>query len=169
MANIPDVPRDMPAHHIQFLQALKQTLERVIPPNIAPKAPANVTAHPMPGGVQITFTGGEGADKHLILVSDKATWDPTEVNNHVIDVGQGTLHVHHVGQAGVKRYYWVVAKRGNATSNPPTGPVSATTLGLNVAAAASQFVPLKPNLTKSFATNRATVLRPQKGGYRGLL
>lgn len=169
MANIPAVPRDLPVHQQQFLQALKKTIESKFPPDIAPKHPTNVTAHPLPGGVQITFTGGEGADKHLLLVSDQPTWDPTRADNHIIDLGQGTMHVHLVGQPAVNRYYWVKAVRGNASSSPATGPIQATTLALNVAAANSPFVPLKSNLARSAATGRATVLRPQKGGHRDLL
>lgn len=167
--NIPAVPRDMPLHQQQFLQAVKDIIENHIPPDLPPSPPSNIHANPIPGGVNLTFTGGQGADKHLLLISPHATWNPGLPNTHIVDLGSSSLHSHMIGQPGVTRYYWITAVRGNRVSTPPTGPIKATTLPLATPAANPPFVPISQQTVKSFATNRATILRPKKGGQRDVL
>jgi hypothetical protein len=169
MSKIPSVPRDMPVHHQQFFTAMKEILDRISPPNIAPGRPSNVTVKPLPGGHEITFTAGDSSDGHLLLVSDQPTWNPARANNHVIDLQLSTKHVDMVGTPGVARYYWLVAKRGNVRSDPPTGPVSGTTLPLATPAAASKFVPLGKQVVKSAQTGHATILTSKRSGHRNVV
>jgi hypothetical protein len=166
MARLPDVPHDLPWHHQQFFKAIRDTLNRISPPDQPPGKPSNLTVKPMPGGNEITFTGGDGADSHLLLTSDQATWDPGKADNHIIDLGLSTQHTHMVGMAGVDRYYWVVAQRGGTKSDPPTGPERGTTLALGVQAQASKFVPLSPQVVKNQQTGKAVPLISKRSGYR---
>lgn len=169
MSKIPSVPRDMPVHHQQFLTAVKEILDRISPPNIAPGRPSNITVKPLPGAHQITFTAGDSSDGHLLLTSATPTWNPTHADNHIIDLGLSTKHVDIVGQPGVDRYYWIVAKRGNVRSDPPTGPIKATTLALATPAAASKFVPLGKEVVQSIQTGHATVLTSKRSGHRNVV
>lgn len=164
--SIPIVPRDMPVHHQQFLSALKRAIEKMQPSDIPPGKPSNLTVRPLPGGNQILFTGGDGADGHTLQISTTANWDPTKAGSAKIDLSLSTQYNDMVGQAGVTHYYWIVARRGNKVSDPPTGPVKGTTLGLNVAAANPIYVPPTPNIARSQATGKPTLLQPRKGGQR---
>lgn len=168
-SRLPQVPRDMPLNHQAFLTEVKKVVERIAPPDVPPGKPSNLTVRPLPGGNDITFTGGDSADGHLILSSPTRDWNPTKVANHVTDVGLSTHWQHMIGIGGQDHFYWVVALRGNQKTDPPTGPVMGTTLGLAVPAAAPKFVPPVPNLLQSRETGKPTIITTKRGGGRNIL
>lgn len=163
---IPRIPVDMPVHHQSLLREMKKAIEALTPSNVPPGKPSNITIRPLPGGNQVMFTGGDGADKHILQISNTPNWDPTKAGSGKIDLGESTHYNDNVGIGGVTRFYWLVAKRGNMATDPPTGPESGTTLALGTPAAPPIFVPPTPNIAKSVATGKPTILVPRRGGQR---
>lgn len=160
------VPRDLPLNHQQFLSQLKKAVEDLQPSNLPPGRPSNLTVNPLPGGNQILFTGGDGADGHLLQMSTTANWNPGKAGSAVIDLGLSTQHTDMVGMPGVTKWYWVIATKGTNRSDPPTGPAFGTTLALGTPAAAAKFVPSTPSIAKSAATRQPTILTPRRGGQQ---
>lgn len=166
---LPTVPKNLPLDHQTFLTEVKKILDRIQPPNIAPGRPTNLKVNPLPGGNQILFTAGDNADGHLLLFSPTQNFDPTQPDNGVVDLSQSTHYTHVVGIPGVKRFYWLVAQRGDQKSDPPTGPVAGTTLGLAIPATPHPYVPPSQNIVKSNETGKPTILVTRRGGSRNLL
>lgn len=165
MARLPEIPKDLPPHHQSFFKQVFQVFSRIAPTERqAPGRPNNVTVRPLPGGNEVTWTAGDSADGHIIKFSDQPTWNPSNVNNHVVDVGISTHWTHNVGQANAPFYYWVVAKRGGILSDPPTGPIAGTTLGLATPAANAKYVPPGAQIVQDRETGHSVILTTKRGG-----
>lgn len=127
----------------------------------APGAPSNLRVNPGPGQNHLTFTGGRGATGHIILASPTPTWDPTTPGSSIFDIGQSTEFPHVTGRANVAHFYWVVATRDGLKSDPPVGPVSGTTLALNVALTPTLATKSQPgNIALDESTKLPTVTLP---------
>lgn len=140
--------------------------ERQISP---PFPPTNLKVIPGPGSNHVRFTGGANATGHTILASPNPNWDPTNTDNHVFDIGHGTEFPHVIGRPGVKWFYWIIATRDGLKSDPPVGPVSATTLALNTALTPSPVAKQQPgNVIRDSTTQRPTVILPglTRGGRK---
>lgn len=136
--------------------------------DIPPGRPANLTVTPLPGANRITFTAGDGADHHILLISASPVWDPTKQGSHLVDLGQSTTYTDYIGIAAKKMYYWITAHRGNQKTDPPTGPVGGTTLTLTTNGTIPAFVPLTQDTSRSYETGKPALHEPRVGGRREL-
>lgn len=167
MARLPEIPKDLPPHHQSFFKQIYQVLGRIAPSERqAPGRPTNVTVRPLPGGNEVTWTAGDSADGHIVQFSPSPTWNPSNVSNHVIDVGISTHWTHNVGAGGQTLYYWVVAKRGGILSDPPSGPITGISLGLAVPAAPAKYVPPGTQIVQDQETGHSVILTTKRGGGR---
>ena len=94
---------------------------------IAPPRPVkNLTATAKAGGVIIQFTRTDGTS-YTVYRNTTAS-----LNAAVrFEIGNTGYFSDDIGKSGELRYYWVRAQKGGMESTV-VGPVSATTLGLNV-------------------------------------
>lgn len=133
MGKILNVPLNVDPMHSKFLQQVKDIVEQLPESGSVPPGPAtNLKVIPGPGLNVITWTAGANANKHHLYVSTKPAFNPTIADNHVMDVGQSTMHTHNTGIPAQDYYYWVAAFVGNLKS-PVVGPVKGTTLVLGTA------------------------------------
>ncbi len=108
------------------LVEMRETLVRLERSAVPPRPVTNLTATAKAGGVIIMFTRTDG-DNYILYRN--AT---PQLNGAVrIELGKTGLYTDDIGKSAETRYYWVVAKKGSQESSV-TGPVSATTLALNV-------------------------------------
>ena len=75
----------------------------------------------------IQWTRSGDGDYYEVLAAPSASLlDP---HLRTIDVGNSAQYLDHVGQANIKAFYWVRARKRTGQSSLETGPVFATTLG----------------------------------------
>lgn len=150
----------------QFLEELRRKVEDLSPSTLPiVGSPTNLTVTPGPGTNTIQFTANDGADRHLLYISETGTWDPTKAGSYVIDLGSSTLYVDHVGRAAVKRYYWLVGiTRTGIRSDPPTGPKSSTTLSLTTPGTVPRYVPPSTNLKRTDLSGQPSIIAGRSGG-----
>jgi len=92
-----------------------------------PRPVKNLTATAMAGSILIMFTRTDG-DNYVLY------WNTTPSLNGStrIELGNRGEYTDNIGDAGIKRYYFVRAKKRNGMESSIVGPVFATSLALNI-------------------------------------
>jgi hypothetical protein len=132
---IREIPTTIDSDLRGFLVDLQQQVKslRGTQAPIAPPTNFKVTAQAF--GNLLQWTRTTGADYYQVL------WNtvPTASTANIQGVGDSAMWVDHIGQTGIKRYYWVRACRYTGTQSLPTPGLSGTTLG-----SATGVTPPKP-------------------------
>lgn len=160
--NLPHKPTVSDPTLQKWINHVHSFISKQVPTSISPPGnPSNLLVTPGPGQNHIRFTGGVNASGHIILASPSPVWNPTNAGNQAFDIGISTEFPHVVGQADKKMYYWVVAVRNGLSSHPPVGPVSSTTLALNIPLVSPLSTRQQPgNVTLSDQTDLPTIQVP---------
>lgn len=94
---------------------------------VPPGPPLNVMVTPQAFANSVQWTRGQGADYHEVLWNTSATI----VNANVVNVGNSAQWKDVVGQVGVKRWYWVRARKNTGGRSQEIGALAGTTLASN--------------------------------------
>jgi hypothetical protein len=137
---LPEVPMDFGKNDSErrVVSEMRQAIVDLRGPQAPPGIPTNFVVTPLAFGNLLQWTRGINADGTNVYWNSK----PTLAGAVLIDVGNSHQHVDYVGNANVKRYYWVQSYDSHVQFNGATsievGPVAGTTLasgtGVNVPA-----------------------------------
>jgi hypothetical protein len=89
-----------------------------------PGLPSNLKVTPQAFSNLVQWSRGVDADFHEVLWNTS----PTVINATVVNVADSAQWTDNVGQAGVKRYYWVRSHKNTGSRSLEVGPQSGTTL-----------------------------------------
>lgn len=90
--------------------------------------PTNFKVTPIAFGAYLQWTRVVGADYYEVLWN--VTADATRAN--VQGVGDSAQYIDSVGQVGIKRFYWLRARKFTGAISNLAGPLNSTTLASNV-------------------------------------
>lgn len=129
--NIPSVPVSFDWDSVRrWMIEVHKNLNATVVPQPIPDPVTNLRIIEGPGMNRIEWTMSN-AETFIVLISKSPAW--TSDDGWYIDAGSSNCYIDHIGKGGELRYYWVRPKTGNVVGQL-TGPVSGTTLALNVAA-----------------------------------
>lgn len=124
---IPEVPllKDADPQLRRFLVDMRQAFLNLRPTQTPLSSPTNLVVTPQDRGNLIQFTRSANADFFELLWS--ATADISKAQ--IINILTSNSHMDWIGQANVKRFYWVRAGYfSSSIRSNPAGPVAGTTL-----------------------------------------
>lgn len=131
--------RDVPVIQDQglrnFLGDLKSVVEGLQQTATPPQPPTNLTATPGPGNNVISFTRSNATNFRLYV---SASADRTQAQ--IVDLGSNASYTDQVGQAAIKKWYWVEAVNSTSVSTL-VGPATGATLALTAPAATTAQPP----------------------------
>lgn len=160
MSQIPEVPASVPQDQRRFFTELRNSALRQEPNRIPPSGVSNVQATPIGGGNLVTFTRSADAEGYLVRISSTPSWNAAK--DLQADVGDSNVYRDETGDAGVTRYYQVVARKGRLYSQP-SAPVSATSLTPGTATTIPNPPVSAEVLQSSNETNLPVALKPVSG------
>lgn len=120
------IPMSFTTDQANFLQSLVNAINLLQVSVLPPNAPSQLTVTPTAGGNLIQFTRSNG-DAYSVYRNTVNT--PNGATR--FDIGLANTYNDVIGTSGAAYFYWVKAKLGQLQSTL-VGPVSGTTLGLNV-------------------------------------
>lgn len=115
--------------HRRFLSDLREVVLSLREAQTVPPTPTNLTVTPEAFSNLVQWTRSTGADYSEVLWNTS----PTLPGAIVVPVGNAQQWTDNVGQAGVKRWYWVRARKSNGAQSLETPPVAGTTLASGTA------------------------------------
>lgn len=150
--------------HRQFLVDLRESVIKLRATQGPINPPTNLSATAQAFSNFIQFTRSGNADYYEVLHGTTANIkDPTTVT---VDLGNSSQFLDHVGNSGIKKFYWVRARKNTGESSNETGPVIATTL----VAATGVTPPTPPPPSNIIVIDRITGRQvPYTLGTRGRL
>lgn len=117
---------EMTQQHQQFFTDIREQLIQLRQRQAIPDPPTNVKATGQPFQNLVQWTRSSDADYYEVLHSlTPALTDPHLQTN---DAGNSAQWQDHIGQSGIKKFYWVRARKRTGASSLEVGPASATTL-----------------------------------------
>lgn len=134
--------------HRNFLVDLREQIIQLRNRQAAIGPPTNPVATAQAFSNLFQWTRTTEADYYEVLHSTT----PNINDAQIVDVGNSALWVDHVGNVGIKKFYWVRGRRHTGGASTETGVVSATTL----AAATGVTPPLPPPPSDIIIVDRAT-------------
>lgn len=110
----------------RFLQDMREQIVQLRQRQAIPDPVTNLHATAQAFQNLVQWTRSSDADYYEVLHS----LTPSLLDPHLqtTDVGNSALWTDHIGQSGVKKFYWVRARKRTGASTLEVGPVSATTL-----------------------------------------
>jgi hypothetical protein len=143
-----------------LLQDLRRAVVELQSSSVPPGSVSNLKATAKAGGVILQFTRSD-ADSYILYTNTVP-----EISGAVrIDLGLANEYSDDIGQAAVKKFYWIKAKKGQMES-PLVGPVHATSLALGTAITFPVPPPASQQPAKSDETNEVQVGMSTPTGYR---
>jgi hypothetical protein len=138
---LPEVPAHLDSATRIFLTQMRNAVIDMQKGATPPDAVTNLRAIPIAGGVIIQFTRPLNADSYTLY------WNklPEIGSATPVDIGAAAQYQDNIGDGGVRRYYFIKAKRSGMESLP-AGPVTATSLALNTPAVVPDPPPPSTNL-----------------------
>jgi hypothetical protein len=144
----------------QLLQDLRRAVVELQSSSVPPGGVTNLKATAKAGGIIIQFTRSDG-DGYILYHNTVP-----EISGAVrIDLGLANEYSDEIGEAAVKKYYWVKAKKGQMES-PLSSLVTATSLALGTAITFPVPPPASQQPTQSDETQEVQVGTPTAIGYR---
>lgn len=160
MGQIPEVPSNLPPDQRRFFTELRNSALRQEPNRIPPSGVSNVQVSPVAGGNLVTFTRSADADGYLVRISPTPSWNAAK--DLQADIGDSNVYRDETGEAGITRFYQVIAKKGQLYSQP-SSPVSGTSLAPGTATTL-QTPPVSAELLQSSnETQLPVALKPVSG------
>jgi hypothetical protein len=130
---IKEVPSDLPTHHRDFFQDLRENVLRLMASQAAPRPPVGLKVIPISFGNVVQFIRTDG-DFYEVLWSTT----PNIQNATSVNIGTSQQWQDNVGKAAITRYYWVRAVNqisgADFIKSTEVGPVPGTTLASGTAA-----------------------------------
>lgn len=112
------------AQYRRLLVEMRESIVKLRATQAPLPTPSNFRATALPFGVLLQWTRVTGADYYEVLWNTSA--DATKAN--VQGVGDSAQYIDQVGQSGIKRFYWLRARKFTGAGSALNGPLSATTL-----------------------------------------
>lgn len=136
--------------HRRFLVDMREQVLQLRQRTAVPDAPTNVKATGQAFSNLVQFTRSGDADYYEILSARTPSLkDPNLQTN---SIANSASWVDHVGQTGIKVFYWVRARKNTGATSLEVGPVNATT----VASAAGVTPPTPPPPSNIIVTDQST-------------
>lgn len=146
---LPEVPLGIEPQLRRFLIDLRQTVHDLRGPQAPPATPTNFKVTPEALANLLQWTPVADADYHVILWNTVPSLTNAFVAASLVAGGQ---YVDYVGQANVKRWYWIRAHRFTGSRSTETPAQAGTTLAAGTAVAP----PTPPPVGTAIANNQRT-------------
>jgi hypothetical protein len=156
---IDSVPMNIDPALRAFLQSIRNAVVSLQSTVVPPDPISNLKATPKAGGNIIQFTRSNG-DAYILYFNTI----PQLNGARRIDLGLAAEYTDEIGAEGIKRYYWIKAKKGQ-TESSFVGPVTATSLALGAAITPPDPPPATQNPIRSDETRNVEVGRPTSSTY----
>lgn len=131
---LPEVPMKIDPNDQGFrrlLVEMRQTIVQLRAAQAPLAAPTNFKATALAFGAILQWTRTVNCDYYEVLWN--TTPDATRANVH--GVGDSAEWIDHIGQSGVKRFYWLRGRKYTGAASVLNGPLNITTLASNVGVA----------------------------------
>jgi len=121
---IQEVPQHLDRLTRSFLTDMRENVLALRTQQAPPSVPTNLKVTPISFGNVLQWTRPVNAD--FVEVLWNTTPDPTKAN--VVFVGDAAQWTDNIGQANVKRYYWVRSGKNNGVRSAVAPPLAGTSL-----------------------------------------
>jgi hypothetical protein len=123
---IPEVPLSVDPVLRPLLVAMREELLNARRLRAPLGSPSNFSVTPQDRANLLQFTRPLNADYFEVL------WSPTSsfAAAQVLGTSTANIYTDFIGQAAIKRFYWVRARNYQGAEGPPTGPIAGTTLAV---------------------------------------
>lgn len=145
---IPEVPMGLEASHHRFLTDIRQQLIDLRQAQAPLAIPTNFRATGQALSVVLQWTRVTNADYYEILWNGTASL----AGANIIDAGNASEYTNYIGIVGIKRFYYVRARKNSGARSLESTVTFATTL----AAAAGVTPPVPPPPSHIIVTDQTT-------------
>lgn len=143
----------------RMMQDVRQQTLSIRSVQAPPAQPTNLKVTAQAFGNLLQWTRSGDADGYDVFVSTT----PDSTSAQIMDVGNTATYLDHVGNSGIKHWYWVRAtKRNNGLKSGIVGGLSATTLASNMGV--TPPTPPAPSVTQAvdLKTGKTTPIRERQ-------
>jgi len=124
VSGVREVPQGVDDELRGFLEDLRRNVVAIRTNQSPITSPTNFKVTPLPFGNLLQWTRTVNADYYEVLWNT----NPTLQNANIQGVGDSAQHVDQVGNSGIKRFYWLRARKYTGSASGLTGPLSGVTL-----------------------------------------